>query len=111
MRERYELALKVTCAVLAGLLLVQVGRVLFRRNPLKDLKIPALPALATASDAATPGKGTNSVSAPGNAKGTTNALRADSASKGTNSVANLAEGKTDSNSVSRPTAGSTSSPM
>jgi hypothetical protein len=104
MRERYELALKISCAVLAGLLLVQVGSVLFRKNPFKDLKIPALPALATASDAATPGKGTNSVSAPANTKGTTNALRADSASKGTNSAPGMAGGKTDSNSVSRPMA-------
>ncbi len=94
MRERYELALKIACAVLAGVLLIQTGRVLFRGNPVKNLKIPALPVLAVASDSTTGGKPTNSVSVPANAKGKTN-----SASKGTNSAPDLATSKSGSNSV------------
>jgi hypothetical protein len=96
MRERYELALKILCAVLAAFLLVQVGRVVFRPNPLKALKIPALPSLAAADSA------TNSASASTSAKGKTNSSGAALASKSTNSMAALATGKGASNSITPP---------
>jgi hypothetical protein len=104
MRERYDLLLKIACAVLAALLLVQTGRVLFRQSPLKNLQIPALPVLASAADSATPGKGTNSATVPPNMKGKTNSPRADSASAGTNGSPALSAGKTNSNLVTGATA-------
>ena len=42
MRERYEPALKVACAVLAAVLLFELVRVVVRGNPLGHLTIPAL---------------------------------------------------------------------
>lgn len=105
MRERYELGLKVVCALLGAWLLFQAGRFLTRPNPLTNLKIPALPTLANASDSAT-----NSVSGKTNAangtakesaKGKNNSAGA-AAAKGTNPPSDLAAGKGASNSVSSP---------
>jgi hypothetical protein len=97
MRERSELALKIACAVLAAVLLVQVGRVLFRGNSVKNLKIPALPTHATASDSATNNSAPGGSAGPANAKGKTN--RTDSTTKGTNSAASVAAAKGETNSV------------
>jgi hypothetical protein len=92
MRERYELALKIACAALALLLVVQVGRAVFRGNPVKNLKIPALPTLASASDS------TTNTPAASNFKGKTNGQNA--ASKGTNSGALVSNAKGETNSGS-----------
>jgi hypothetical protein len=97
MRERSELALKIACAVLAVVLLVEAGRAVFRGNPVKNLKIPALPTLATASDSPTNNPSPGSSSGSTNAKGKTN--RADSASKGTNSGALVSNAKGETNST------------
>ena len=96
MRERYEMALKIACAILAALLLAQVVRVAVRRNPLAGLKIPAVPVLA--ADAPDGAKATNSPPASGVAAQKTNAARADA--KSTNSIANLAAGKAGTNLIS-----------
>src|SRR5437588_10993185 len=102
MRERYELALKIACAVLAAVLLVQTGRALFRKNPVKNLKIPALPVLAAASDSATNAQPPNAGAGATGAKGKTN--RADSASKNTNAAPLLAGEKAQTNSLAIPNA-------
>jgi hypothetical protein len=95
MRERYELALKIACGLLVVVLVVQVGRAVFSGNPVKNLKIPALPTLALAADSATNTPSANSGTS--NAKGKTN--RTDSASKGTNSGALVSNTKLETNSL------------
>src|SRR5438309_4658804 len=62
MRERYEPALKVACAVLAAVLLFELVRVVVQGNPLGHLTIPALPALAASGT-------TNAAPAQGVVKG------------------------------------------
>lgn len=67
MLERYEKVLKITCLVLGAVMLVQLARMVFGRNPLNGVTIPALPALpvtALAKTNSVPGvekKGTNAV--------------------------------------------------
>jgi hypothetical protein len=105
MRERYELGLKVVCAVLAAWLLFQAGRLLTRPNPLTNVKIPAMPTLASAGDSATnsaAGK-TNAPNGSGKeaAKGKTNSTGL-AALKGTNSASDLTSPKGASNSVNTP---------
>jgi hypothetical protein len=59
MLERSETILKVACATLAALVLLQCARSLVRRDALAHLTIPSLPSLPADSDAST-GKTTNS---------------------------------------------------
>jgi hypothetical protein len=59
MRERTEALLKIVCATLGLLLLVQVGRVALRSSPLAHVKIPALPTLPPEPAAQPGGIGTN----------------------------------------------------
>ena len=51
MRERAEIFLKIASAALVGLLLFQLGRALLRNDPFAHVTIPALPALASATNA------------------------------------------------------------
>jgi hypothetical protein len=106
MRERSELALKIACAVLAAVLLVQAGRVLFRGDSVQNLKIPSLPTLATAADSATNNSAPGGSAGTANAKGKTN--RTDSTSKGTNSGALASNAKGETNSVASTNAAGTS---
>ena len=88
MLERLEPALKVLCAILAALLLYQLGRLVAHRDPLARLTIPALPTLAAETNAPTAGNVTNSPAAPALAKSGTNKLQssAQAAGKGTNAL-------------------------
>src|SRR2546425_386876 len=99
MRERYEPALKVACAVLAAVLLFELVRVVVQGNPLGHLTIPALPALAASET-------TNAIPAQGVVKGgaakdggapsggATNGVAkgAPTAGKGTNATVSQASG-------------------
>ena len=70
MRERTGQILKIACYVLAAFLFCQLVRIAFRINPLAHVAIPALPTLASDTNAVATvgGKGTNSGSTM--AKGT-----------------------------------------
>ena len=72
MLERLEPILKVICVALAALVLFQVVRLVVRSDPLAHLNIPALPTLPPDTNAPA-GTATNSLAAPGPAKGGTNA--------------------------------------
>lgn len=50
MRDRIDFILKIVCALLAALALLQFSRVVLARNPLADFKFPSVP-LATNSSA------------------------------------------------------------
>jgi hypothetical protein len=86
MLNRLEPALKILCAVLAALLLVQLVRLVVRSNPLAHLTIPALPALAADTNAPPAGSATNSSTARPVAKAGSNTLNssAQAAATGTN---------------------------
>lgn len=47
MLERFERPLRIVCIILGALVLFQLGRLAFRRNPLHQLIIPPLPTLST----------------------------------------------------------------
>ena len=76
MLERSEPVLKGVCVALAGLLLFQVARLVFRSDPLAHLNIPALPTLPPDTNAPASGPGTNALAASGSGKATTNAAHA-----------------------------------
>ena len=59
MLERLEPVLKVICAVLAALLLYQLGRLVAHSDPLARLTIPALPTLPAETNAPASGNATN----------------------------------------------------
>jgi hypothetical protein len=103
MRERYELGLKIACAVLAGWLLFQAARAMIRPNPLTNLKIPDLPTLATASESATNSTTGKQAGAAGvSAKGKTNSAELSAIKSGSNSVVAAAVAKEGSNSNAAP---------
>lgn len=85
MFERSELALKVLCGLVAGLVVYRLGLIIVHINPLAHVTIPALPSLPSASVTVAAGAGSNSLRAP--AKSGTNATHEVSASKGTNAIA------------------------
>ena len=96
-RERTGQILKIACLVLAALLVYQLVRTALRINPLAHVAIPALPSLASDTNApATGGKPTNSVSAMAkgtnalpNVPGTNSAVAKMPKEKGTNFVAGV----------------------
>lgn len=117
MRERSEQVLRLLCVALLALVLAQVVLRIRRSNPLGKLNIPALPALAEATNSASGGMGTNTGSAKAGdshaaGKGTTNSVSThgastngtnvvarDSAGPGTNAAASRLTGKGATNSV------------
>jgi len=86
MRDRGEQVLRIVCLGLAALLLYQLVKVALRVNPLRGVAIPALPALASDTNAPANEVGKGSNSAPARAKGTNSSPRA----SGTNFVAGSA---------------------
>lgn len=108
MREPSERVLRLACVALAALLLIQLARIVARRNPVAHLEIPALPTLAEAGksgdhmggapaqmasagtatypEASHPGASTNNAAGPPASKGDTNAssLKSASGKAGTN---------------------------
>ena len=116
MRERSEQLLRLLCAALLALVLVQVVIRIRKSNPLAKLNIPALPALAEATNSSAGGKetntgptkagdshagakgSTNSMSAHGASTNGTNVVARDSAA-GTNAAAGRLTGKGGTNSV------------
>jgi hypothetical protein len=88
MLNRLEPALKMICAVLAALLLIQLVRLVAHSNPLAHLTIPALPALAADTNSPTGASATNSPMVRPTAKAATNALSSSAqvASTGTNAL-------------------------
>jgi hypothetical protein len=100
MPERSERILRIACICLAALLLFQFARLVLRKDPLKNLSIPALPSLPPAADARASGSRTNPPSRPGLAGSGTNAPAAqEPGRKGTNPVPEQALAKTETNSV------------
>jgi hypothetical protein len=95
MFERFERPLKIICAALGVLLAWQVGSLLLGGDPLTNLKIPALPTLAEATNAPakSDAKDTNAAMATNagtngtNAAIGTNAVNGTNLLKGTNMVA------------------------
>ncbi len=89
MLERLEPVLKVISAVLAALLLYQLGRLIAHRDPLARLTIPALPTLTADTNAPAAASATNAAAAPALAKPATNALQSGTRAtgKGTNAPA------------------------
>ncbi|MEO6035843.1 MAG: hypothetical protein ABIQ35_11355, partial [Verrucomicrobiota bacterium] len=73
MLDRFEKPLRILCIVLGALVLLQVGRLALRRNPLNQLTIPPLPTLsASATNSAgtnLTAKGTNATNATAQAVG------------------------------------------
>ena len=88
MLERLEPVLKIFCAALVALLLYQVGRLAGHSDPLAHVTIPALPTLASDTNAPASGKATNSATAPAAAKSGTNTMLsgAQNPGKGTNAA-------------------------
>ncbi len=89
MPDRWERISKLVCAALAVMLVFQLGRMMFRPNPLSHLTIPALPTLSAETNSA-PAMPAN-LAPPGMAKAGTNPARI-----GTNAIAmgtNLPSGK------------------
>jgi hypothetical protein len=76
MLERSEPVLKGVCVALAGLLLFQAARPVFRSDPLAHLNIPALPTLPPDTNAPAGGPGANALAASGSGNATTNAAHA-----------------------------------
>src|SRR5579872_5682984 len=113
MRERAELLLKLACLALAALVLYQLSRFMTRTSPLEHLGIPALPSLASGSNAPiaeavtnstpikeTEKKGTNSVAGKEENKPGTNAITtAEAANKSTNAATGPASGKPETNAL------------
>jgi hypothetical protein len=85
MFDRYERPLRIICLVLAGVLAWQLGSLFLSRDPLANLKIPALPTLpdATNEPAKRDQKDTNAAIA---ANTGTNGTSATNVVKGTNMV-------------------------
>ena len=90
MRERTGQILKIACYALAALLLSQLVRTALRINPLARVTIPALPRLASDTNAPAPegGKMTNSVATQ--SKGTNSPVAKTPKERGTNLVADVA---------------------
>jgi hypothetical protein len=103
MRERSELILKIVCGVLAALLLFQLVRSVIRSNPLRSVRIPALPALPASLDAQTAATGTNAVTGQASGTNATNSVtNKEIGKKGTNSIAGQVSVKTETNSPPSP---------
>lgn len=90
MLERLEPVLKIICAILAALLLYQLGRLVAHRDPLARLTIPALPTLTPDTNAPASVNATNPPAALASVKSGTNALQssAQATGAGTNAPAN-----------------------
>lgn len=100
MRERMGLILKLACYVLAALLVYQLAKTALRLNPLSRVTIPALPTLASETNAPAVGASSNVL-----ARSTTNA-------SGTNVVAVKAAKESGTNGVAStgPKPGATNAP-
>jgi hypothetical protein len=62
MRERAEQILRIACLILAALVLYQLAGIALRINPFHGVSVPALPALAAATNSPPGGgRGTNLV--------------------------------------------------
>jgi len=82
MLERLEPVLKVICAILAALLLYQLGRLVAHRDPLARLTIPALPTLPAETNAPAAGNATNFPAGSASAKPGTNTLQSGTHARG-----------------------------
>src|SRR5579872_3551974 len=85
MLDRYERPLKILCLGMAALVVWQLASLVFRGDPLKHLKIPALPELpaGTNEEAKISGKETNAVARTGPTN-RTNGINVAVATAGTN---------------------------
>ncbi len=101
MLDRFERPIKIICLGMALLLAWQLGSLIWRGNPLANLKIPALPTLPGGTDetAKTDSKGTNTTAGTNAAPGTnaiagTKATTTTNLTTGTNSLTgtNVANG-------------------
>jgi hypothetical protein len=89
MFDRYERPVKIICLGLAALLVWQLGSLILTRDPLANLKIPALPALPGATNEAAKAdhKETNAATAAKTGTNGTNVAIATNGIVGTNLVA------------------------
>ncbi len=109
MLEKSERVLKIVCLGLAVILLSKVVIAVLRHDPLGQMSIPALPALATAPDAKATKPGTNSVVAGASSKPGTNSIPVTGTEmKSTNSVPGQVSSKAETNVVSAPATGAAS---
>jgi hypothetical protein len=101
MRERPQQVLKVTCLALAAFVLVQIGGVVMRVNPLAHVTIPSLPSLP--DDPLATDKSTNRTSTVASANKPTDQLghpsQTNSASAGTNRAATTTASRQSTNSI------------
>ena len=74
MPERAEPILKVLCALLAAVLVLEVARVIVRHNPVGRLAVPELPTLPAKTNATAEAKATNAAGARPGAKKDTNGV-------------------------------------
>lgn len=101
MFDRAEIVLKITCLGLGALLLFQLARMVTRKNPLADVNLAALSALAAGTNSPSGGKGTNALSQPRPDKSGTNSAGPQSSAKSqTNSPLAQASAKSQTNLVS-----------
>ncbi|MBA4150281.1 MAG: hypothetical protein H0X66_19395 [Verrucomicrobia bacterium] len=104
MLERVEKPLRIVCLVLGAMVLLQVARFAFQKNPLDELSIPELPTFSTNVVEQADATATNSVTVPAPEKKQTNAVAKEKETngispasvelKGTNAVADLSTGQT-----------------
>jgi hypothetical protein len=97
MPERAEPILKVLCVLLAGVLVLEIARVIVRHNPVGRLAVPELPTLPAKTNATAEAKTTNAAGAKLGAKRETNGVAGKTS---TNSTPEAVAKTKDTNAVS-----------